>query len=126
GPSGGLHAGRHAEKRAQEDMRELERELRRAQRWKQEARSPAASRTTSTTSWARSWATGEMAMRNAKEGTRLRRDATAILSTGERGPRARRSHPCPQPQRGGERDLVQGEAVVQEALHQVAASLLKT
>jgi len=66
---------------------------------------------------------GEMATRSAKNGTRLRRDVDAIMGAGERG-RALVERILAFSRSGvGERVPVHVEAVVREALDQVAASL---
>jgi PAS domain S-box-containing protein len=66
---------------------------------------------------------GEMAMRGAKKGSRLRRDVEAILAAGERG-RALVDRILAFSRSGvGERVPVHVEAVVREALDQLAAKL---
>ena len=66
---------------------------------------------------------GEMAMRSARTGTRLRRDVDSIMAAGERG-RALIDRILAFSRSGvGERVPVHVEAVVREALHQAAASL---
>jgi PAS domain S-box-containing protein len=66
---------------------------------------------------------GEMAMRNAKEGTRLRRDLDSILAAGERGRSLVDRILAFSRSSVGERVPVHVQAVVREALDQVAASL---
>jgi PAS domain S-box-containing protein len=66
---------------------------------------------------------GEMAMRDVKEGTRLRRDLDSIMAAGERG-RALVDRVLAFSRSGvGERVPVHVEAVVREALDQIAAGL---
>jgi PAS domain S-box-containing protein len=66
---------------------------------------------------------GEMAMRDAKTGTRLRRDLDSIMAAGERG-RALVDRILAFSRSGvGERVPVHVEEVVREALDQIAASL---
>jgi len=66
---------------------------------------------------------GEMAMRGAKKGTRLRRDLESIMAAGDRG-RALVERILAFSRSGvGERVPVHVEAVVREALDQVAASV---
>jgi PAS domain S-box-containing protein len=65
---------------------------------------------------------GEMAMRDAAPGTRLRRDLDSIVSAGERG-RALVNRVLAFSQSGGERVAVHVEEVVREALDQLAAKL---
>jgi len=66
---------------------------------------------------------GEMALRNAMEGTRLRRDLDSIMAAGERG-RALVDRVLAFSRSGvGERVPVHVEAVVREALDQIAAGL---
>ena len=66
---------------------------------------------------------GERAFRDAPRDTRLRGDLESILAAGERGARARGSHPHVQPRWRGERTTVHVEQVVGEALDLVAAQL---
>jgi len=69
---------------------------------------------------------GEMALRNARQGSRLQRDVGAILAAGERG-RALIDRILAFSRSGiGERMPVHVEAVVREALDQVAANLPDT
>src|SRR5882672_8770040 len=66
---------------------------------------------------------GEMALRDAKKGTRLRRDVDSIMAAGERG-RALVDRVLAFSRSGvGERVPVHVDAVVREALDQVAAKL---
>ena len=110
-------------KQAEEALRKLERELRRAQRLEAMGTLAGGIAHDFNNILGAILGYGEMALRDAKSGTRLRRDLDSIMAAGERG-RALVDRVLAFSRSGvGERVPVHVEAVVQEALDQVTASL---
>ena len=110
-------------KQAEEELRKMEQELRRAQRLEAIGTLAGGIAHDFNNILGAILGYGEMAMRDAKEGTRLRRDLDSIIAAGERG-RTLVDRILAFSRSGvGERVPVHVEAVVREALDQVAASL---
>ena len=110
-------------KHAEEEMSKLERELRRAQRLEGMGTMAGGIAHDFNNILGAILGYGEMAMRDAKSGTRLRRDLDSIMAAGERG-RALVERILAFSRSGvGERVPVHVEEVVREALDQLAASL---
>jgi PAS domain S-box-containing protein len=110
---------RHAE----DEMRKLEHELRRAQRLEAMGTLAGGIAHDFNNILGAILGYGEMAMRDAKKGTRLRRDLDSIMAAGERG-RSLVDRILAFSRSGvGERVAVHVEAVVREALDQLAAKL---
>ena len=110
-------------KQAEEELRKMEQELRRAQRLEAIGTLAGGIAHDFNNILGAILGYGEMAMRDAKQGTRLHRDLDSIIAAGERG-RALVDRILAFSRSGvGERVPVHVEAVVREALDQVAASL---
>ena len=110
-------------KQAEEELRKMEQELRRAQRLEGIGTLAGGIAHDFNNILGAILGYGEMAMRDAKKGTRLCRDLDSIMAAGERG-RALVDRILAFSRSGvGERVPVHVEAVVREALDQVAASL---
>ncbi len=110
-------------KQAEEDMRRLEQKLRRAQRLEAMGTLAGGIAHDFNNILGAILGYGEMAMRDAKKDTRLRRDLESIMAAGERG-RALVDRILAVSRSGvGERIPVYVEAVVREALDQLAAKL---
>ena len=110
-------------KQGEEELRKMEQELRRAQRLEAIGTLAGGIAHDFNNILGAILGYGEMAMRDAKQGTRLHRDLDSIIAAGERG-RALVDRILAFSRSGvGERVPVHVEAVVREALDQVAASL---
>jgi PAS domain S-box-containing protein len=110
-------------KQAEEDMRQLEEKLRRAQRLESMGTLAGGIAHDFNNILGAIVGYGEMALRDAKKGTRLRRDLDAIMAAGERG-RALVDRILAFSRSGvGERVPVHVEDVVREALDQLGAKL---
>jgi PAS domain S-box-containing protein len=110
-------------KQAEAELRKMEQELRRAQRLEAIGTLAGGIAHDFNNILGAILGYGEMAMRDAKKGTRLRRDLDSIMAAGERG-RSLVDRILAFSRSGvGERVPVHVEAVVREALDQVAASL---
>ena len=110
-------------KHAEEEMRKLEQELRRAQRLEAMGTLAGGIAHDFNNILGAILGYGEMALRDAKKGSRLRRDLDSIMSAGERG-RALIDRILAFSRSGvGERVAVHVEVVVREALDQLAANL---
>ena len=110
-------------KQAEEELRKMEQELRRAQRLEVIGTLAGGIAHDFNNILGAILGYGEMAMRDAKKGTRLHRDLDSVMAAGERG-RALVDRILAFSRSGvGERVPVHVEAVVREALDQVAASL---
>ena len=110
-------------KHAEEELRKMEQELRRAQRLEAIGTLAGGIAHDFNNILGAILGYGEMAMRDAKKGTRLHRDLDSVMAAGERG-RALVDRILAFSRSGvGERVPVHVEAVVREALDQVAAGL---